>query len=350
MFKNTFLISLLLFVFISCEKDPEPISYSNSYGNGTYILSDNGLNFIKKNTSSLKSEIFSNVNGLSIINPKTIEIYGSKLYIVGDDFYSTDINTLQLLGQVDGFSDPAGCAIVTQNRAFVTDKAESLVKVVDLNDFRIISEIQTGEGTSPAFIINKFDKSFILNGGDSNNYDSTLVTVTYKDDLIPLADISGNLVVGKNPNSAIATGNIKVLCSGVYDENNPSNNIESSFYNIYPSDLLINFSQNLSSIYNANNLVETSNGNNFYFTANGGIYRTNTQMTNVNMVIPIESDVLNITTEKYAVNDTTDAYSNILYMNDLNNSGKIYKYNINLSMMVDTLSVSGKVLDIKFKN
>ena len=73
-------------------------------------------------------------------------------------------------------------------------------------------------------------------------------------------------------------------------------------------------------------------------------------MTNVNMVIPIESDVLNITTEKYAVNDTTDAYSNILYMNDLNNIGKIYKYNINLSLIVDTLSISGKVLDIKFKN
>ena len=73
-------------------------------------------------------------------------------------------------------------------------------------------------------------------------------------------------------------------------------------------------------------------------------------MTNVNMVIPIESDVLNITTEKFAVNDTTDAYSNILYMNDLNNIGKIYKYNINLSLIVDTLSISGKVLDIKFKN
>ena len=90
-------------------------------------------------------------------SPKTIEIYGSKLYIVGNDFYSTDINTLQLLGQVDGFSDATGCAIVTQNRAFVTDKAESLVKVVDLNDFRIISEIETGEGTSPGFIINKYE-------------------------------------------------------------------------------------------------------------------------------------------------------------------------------------------------
>ena len=73
-------------------------------------------------------------------------------------------------------------------------------------------------------------------------------------------------------------------------------------------------------------------------------------MTNTNLVIPINSDVLNITTEKYAVNDSTDAYSNFLYMNDLNNSGKIYKYNINLSLIVDTLSVSGKVLDIKFKN
>ena len=42
-------------------------------------------------------------------------------------------------------------------------------------------------------------------------------------------------------------------------------------------------------------------------------------MTNTNLVIPINSDVLNITTEKYAVNDSTDAYSNILHMNDINN-------------------------------
>ena len=63
-----------------------------------------------------------------------------------------------------------------------------------------------------------------------------------------------------------------------------------------------------------------------------------------------KSDVLDITTEKYAVNDSTDAYSNILYMNDLNNIGSIYKYNINLSTFVDTISVNGQVLDIAFKN
>ena len=350
MIKKYLSFFLIIICFFSCEQDPDPVNYESKYGNGTYILTDNGLNFIKKNTTAVKNQIFSSVNGSSLISPVEIEIYGNRLYIVGKDFYATDINTLQLLGQVGGFVNASGCAIIPQNRAFVSDKSESLVKLVDLDNYRIISEIETGVGTSPGFIINKYDKSFVLNGGDNDNYDSTLITITYKDDLIPLADFSGNLIIGKNPNSALSSGNIKVLCSGVYDENDPTNNIESSFYNIYPTDLLINFSQNLTSIYNANNLVETSNGNNYYFTANGGIYRTNTSMTNVNLIVPIESDVLNITTEKYAVNDTTDAYSNILYMNDLSNTGKIYKYNINLSAFVDTILVSGNVIDIKFKN
>ena len=43
MFKNTLLLSFILIVFVSCEKNQEPINYSNSYGNGTYILSTNGL-------------------------------------------------------------------------------------------------------------------------------------------------------------------------------------------------------------------------------------------------------------------------------------------------------------------
>ena len=350
MIKKYLSFFLIIICFFSCEQDPDPVNYESKYGNGTYILTDNGLNFIKKNTTAVKNQIFSSVNGSSLLSPVEIEIYGNRLYIVGKDFYATDINTLQLLGQVGGFVNASGCAIIPQNRAFVSDKSESLVKLVDLDNYRIISEIETGVGTSPGFIINKYDKSFVLNGGDNDNYDSTLITITYKDDLIHLADFSGNLIIGKNPNSALSSGNIKVLCSGVYDENDPTNNIESSFYNIYPTDLLINFSQDLTSIYNANNLVETSNGNNYYFTANGGIYRTNTSMTNINLIVPIESDVLNITTEKYAVNDTTDAYSNILYMNDLSNTGKIYKYNINLSSFVDTILVSGNVIDIKFKN
>ena len=350
MYINRILLVLISFVFLSCEPETPSQTFANNYGNGTYILTTNGLHFIKKNTNNINNQVFELTNNVAIENPKSLLAYGSRLYIVGNDFYSTDINSLQLLGQVGGFTNASHCAIIPQNRAFVSDRDESSVKLIDLNDYRIISEIETGENTSPSIIINKYDKSFVLNGGNNMNYDSTLVTITYKDDLIPLADFSGNLVIGKNPSSAVNSGNINVLCAGVYDESNPSDNIESSFYNIYPTDLLINFSQNLSGIYNANNLVETSNGNNYYFTANNGIYRTNTSMSNVNLVIPIQSDVLNINTEKYAVNDSTDAYSNFLYMNDLNNSGTLYKYNINLSSFVDTISVNGQIIDIAFKN
>ena len=156
----------------SCEPDPDPVSYESKYGNGTYILTDNGLNFIKKNTTLVKNQIFSSVNGSSLLNPVEIEIYGNRLYIVGKDFYATDINTLQLLGQVGGFVNASACAIIPQNRAFVSDKSESLVKLVDLDNYRIISEIETGVGTSPGFIINKYDKSFVLNVGDNNNYEA----------------------------------------------------------------------------------------------------------------------------------------------------------------------------------
>ena len=349
LFKNIFLILLVLVLF-SCEKTEDQNIFKNNYGKGTYILSENGLHFIKKNTDSIVLNAFETTNRVSLNDPISLIIYGNKLYVIGNDFYEIDLNSLELLGQVSSYSNASGCAIIPQNRAFISYSEESLVKLIDLDDYRIISEIETGENTSPAQIVNKFDKSFVLNSGNINSYDSSLITITYEDRLIPLADISGNLIVGKNPVSALTSGNVKVLCKGVFDESNPSNNIESSFYNIYPDDLLINFYQNLSGIFNANNLVETSSGNNFYFTANGGVYRTNTLMTNINLIIPIQTDVLKITTEKYFVNDTTDAYSNILYMNDINDVGKIYKYNVNLSMMVDTLSVSGKVLDIKFKN
>lgn len=349
MYRYIFLFFLCMFLF-SCEPEENQVNFSNDFGKGTYILSDNGLHFIKKNTDNTLSQVFNSTNGISIQNPKSLLVYGNRLYILGNDFYATDINTLELLGQVSGFSNPSACTIIPYNRAFVSDSDESLVRLIDLVEYRIISEIETGENTSPAFIINKYDKSFVLNGGNNDAYDSTLITITYKDGLIPLADFSGNLIIGKNPNSAINSGNINVLCAGVYDESNPSKNIESSFYSIYPSDLLISYFQNLSGIYNANNLVETSNGNNYYFTANDGIYRTNTSMSNVNLILPIQSDVLGITTEKYAVNDTTDAYSNILYMNDLNNIGSIYKYNINLSTVVDTISVNGQIFDIAFKN
>lgn len=349
--KNTYFFIFILILISSCSTDESiDVTYSNDYGKGTYFVSENSISFISKGGDELKSNIFQYVNQINLSNNKSSLIYGQNIFIIGNELSVLDINTFELLGTVSGFSNAQKCAVVTKNRVFVTDKDESLVKEVNLNNFEIISEIETGANTSPSFIINKFDKSFVLNSGSDINKDSTIVTIKYKDDLIPLAEFSGNLIIGDNPNSAITSGNVKILCKGVYDVNNSSLNTESSFYNIYPNDLLVNFSETLSGIYNAQNLVENTSGTNFYFTAEGGIYRINQLATNINPIISINTNLLKLNSEKYIVNDSTDAYSNMLYMNDLDNLGKVYKYNINLSIFVDTISLNSPVVDISFKN
>ena len=351
--KNTYFFIFILFLLLlsSCSPDESiDVTYSNDYGKGTYFISENSISFIAKGENEIKSNIFEYVNQMNLSNNKSSLIYGQNIFIIGNELSVLDINTFELLGTVSGFSNAQKCAVVTKNRVFVTDKDESLVKEIDLNTFEIISEIETGVNTSPSFIINKFDKSFVLNSGSDINKDSTLVTITYKDDLIPLAEFSGNLIIGDNPNSALTSGNVKILCKGVYDNNNSSLNTESSFYNIYPNDLSINFSESLTGIYNAQNLVENFSGTKFYFTAEGGVYIINELATNINLFISINSNLLKINSEKYVVNDSTDAYSNMLYMNDLDNLGKVYKYNINLSVFVDTISLNSPVVDISFKN
>ena len=78
-----FIFSIL---FFSCEKEPNSINFPNNYGKGTYILTDNGLSFIKKNTSEIENQAFKSVNGSMIQNPKSLLVYGNKLYIIGTNF------------------------------------------------------------------------------------------------------------------------------------------------------------------------------------------------------------------------------------------------------------------------
>ena len=348
--KKLFIYFFTFLLITSCSEDSEEdLYFPNDYGKGTYFITPQNINFIAKGSSEIKNNIFYNVNGFNLLNSKNASVYGSKLFILTNELNIIDINNFSLLGSIAGFSNPQMSAAISQNRIFVTDKGESLVKEVDLLSYEIISEIETGENTSPSFIINKLDKSFVLNGGSSSSIDSTLITVTYEDSLVPLADFSGNLIIGYNPNSAVNSGNIYVLCEGVSNSNN-SPNSESSIYSIYPDDLSISFFENLSGIFNAQNLIQNSSSSNFYFLADGGVYRTNKLATNINPIISINSNLMRINSEKYAVNDSTDAYSDFLFLNDLDNIGSIYKYNINLSSFVDTLIFENNVVDICFKN
>ena len=59
-------------------------------------------------------------------------------------------------------------------------------------------------------------------------------------------------------------------------------------------------------------------------------------------------DVLSLQTESYPITDSTFYNVGMLYMNDIYNSGTIFKYNLYTSMFQDTIIVEGNVKDINF--
>ena len=104
----------------------------------------------------------------------------------------------------------------------------------------------------------------------------------------------------------------------------------------------------LAGIYNAQNLISNWDNSSCYLTAEGGVYRLNPNTLNVNLLVSVNASVISTITESYADSDTTVAYSEMLYMNDLDNPNTIYKYSFSLLSFTDTIIVDGAVKDIAF--
>ena len=77
----------------------------------------------------------------------------------------------------------------------MVDKADAKVKVVDLLTLDINSDIETGDNTQPVFIVSKWWRSIVMNGGlvAASFKDSTIVAIDYRDNLVPLANFNGSI-------------------------------------------------------------------------------------------------------------------------------------------------------------
>jgi hypothetical protein len=354
-----YLFSLLAIVS-SCKEETEdtPI-LANNYGSGYYFATDNGVSYLDSSLTSFvpKNQIFREVNGSSISNVNRIKFQGTKAYIATENsFYSVNIETFGLKGEVTGFKNLVDFDFVALGRIFAVDKEDSKVKEVDLDRMEVASVIETGDSTKPVFIVSKWYRSIVMNGGsepDSLN-DSTIVAIDYKDDLVPLADLMGSLYVGDNPNSAVNIYNLKILCKGIYDPNDLTTKTQSTLVTVNPWDLLIVANTTLNGVYNAQNLVSNDDGTKYYFTAENGIYQMNTNGSSVSLIDPIVSDILYFLDEEYFVftTDTTPPNvlnRNVLFVNDTQNDPSIvYKYNLDLNAFTDTLIFDGNVRDVNF--
>jgi hypothetical protein len=356
---NYLLIATLL--ISSCKEDEAdaPI-FDENYGEGMYIVTDIGVSFYnyKDSLAQVINQIYKTVNNITISNPKKIKFNGGKAYILADNYIIVvDAKTFEHQGMISGFVNPVDFDFVSNDRLFVVDKGDSKVKVVDLKNMEITSDIETGDNTSPVFIVSKLYRSIVMNGGavaDSLK-DSTIVAIDYMEGLVHLADMMGSLYLGNNPNSAVYSGiNLRVLCKGIYDPNDLTTKTQSTLVTVFPWVMYVIASQTLPGIYNAKNLISNNDDTEYYFTAEGGFYKMNNNGTGVSLIKPLVSDVLYYHDEVYSVysvvDSTTYSYNrNILYVNDSENSKNIiYKYNLDTDAYIDTIIVNGTVRDIKF--
>ena len=350
------MISILLLLFVSsCKKDNNDVSsnFDDNYGEGLYILTDLGVNFYNYQDSltQLQENIFSTVNNLSISNANKIKIKGTKVYILaGDHIITSNVNTFEDKGIIDGFYSISDIDFISNDRLIVLDQGDSKIKIVDLRSMEITTNIEAGDSVRPITVFSNSYKSFVFNGGgvSINDRDTTAVVIQYRDNLVHLAEIVDILNVGDNPNSAVISGNLKVLSKGIYDSTNPVNNTESTLSDINQYNNQVYSIDVLTGIYNASNLISNYDNSICYFIAEGGVYTLNTNSLNTNLLVNINASVITSIVDSYADTDSTIAFSEMLYMNDLDNPNLVYEYNRNLSTFTDTITCSGNVRDIKF--
>ena len=347
---------------LTCKREDvvDPINYSSEYGKGVYILTKKGVTYFDNtsegNEKVIKENIYNAVNSESLNNVRSLFIKGDDLFIVTkNSLYWVDIETFANRMRIDGFLNAQNCKRVNYDRMYVSDQGDSKIRIVDLSSKDIIGSVETGENTNPGFILTtntSYFRAFVMNEGGnlSNDYDSTLVTIDYQDSLVLMNEFSGNIIVGKNPVSALINNLIIVLCKGIYDENNPIDNTSSSVYVVHPNNLNVWSIIPLNNIYNANNLTRNSDYTKYFITSHDGVYWLDVANYTPNLVTNKKNpSVLCSDLEEYADTDSTFSYYDILYMNNKNDMGVkyVYKYNIQLNQFVDSFAVNDQVVDIQ---
>ena len=345
---------VLLVIISSCKKDEDKeleVNLPENYGVGMYILTEQGVsfyNYLAEDTlRTLTENIFKKVNNTDIIQPKSLHISGKNAYIIGDQLYIANIETFGNEGKIGGFSNPVSCKKVDEDRLYVVDKGDATVKIVNLNKKEVLGHIETGNTSMPINIVGSWYRAFVMNGGgeDFANKDRSIVSIDYFQSGVVINDFSGKLDVGYNPSSAaFSTNNLWVLCKGVYNTQDPSNNTESSMYKIAPWSNVIDDDKNLTGIYNADNLAINKSKSRMFFSSTDGIYITDLTIYPSLHIPSVDASFITINTEQ--INDSTKV--EYLYTNDANQSGKVLKYEAWTGAFIESIDVNGNALEVAF--
>ena len=233
-----------LFIFLSCEKEPETKKEIPSLNEGGIFILNEGnfmwenasLSFYDKNKKELFNHVFTNVNNKKLGDvAQSMFIKDSIGFIVMNNSFKIEminIYNFKNIGTISGFKSPRYITFINKNKAYVSDLHDKNIKIINPTEKKIIGEIEIGKSTEEMILYN--DLVFVCNwlGGKTIS-----VIDTKKDKLIH------QIPVGREPNSIILDKNNKiwVLCSGGFENNsaptlnkiNPETFIVEKTFNFY---------------------------------------------------------------------------------------------------------------------
>ncbi len=234
------LVSLAITVALSsCEDDDNPPP-SGVYSDGVFIVNEGNstsggsISYYSYQGDTVSNNIFQTVNErpLGTIVQSLTKI-DDKAYIVANGSNKIEVvdrHSFKELATITGLESPRYITAVTNDKAYVTQWGNGgQIKVVDLNNNRIIGTIEAGTG--PEKLYTYYNKIFVANGGGLS-VDSTVFVIDASRDLVV-----DTIEVGHNPKDMVMDidGNLWVLCYGYvqYDENwNVTSESPSELYKI----------------------------------------------------------------------------------------------------------------------
>lgn len=345
--KNNIVILILIFISFSCKKsevgpqriDGEP--YNKEFGSkviigceGNFGWGNASLSLYNTENKSVTNNLYNIQNNLSMGDVlQSSTLFNGDLYVVVNN--SSKIVVLDTAnffskGTITGLTSPRYFLGISDTKAYVSDLNADAITIVNPITLQITGTIAVSDWTEQMVLHD--EKAYVTQKGNNQ-----VLVIDVNTNLI-----TDSITVGKEPNSLVvdAFNNLWVLCSGGIDDLIPElvqiNTSNHSVINSLP----------FSSVFESPNSLQIDTGGVNLFYLNNGLFKQPISATSIEGV-PFVSGGSSIY-YGFGINP----YNNEMYLADAIDyvqAGKVFRYDYSATL-IDSFSVGIIPQDFTFLN
>ena len=334
-----FFVLFLLLAVQACEKDPDPQVSPGAAGyfvvnEGGFNNSNTSISFYDREKDAVTNDVFAAKNGRALGDQtQSMTVFEGKGYIVVQHSAKVEIINADDYSLITTISEDVGSPRyflgVSSSKGYLSDwgnGAEGFVKVIDLDQNKVVNTITTGKGANKMLL--RDGKVYVANSGGFDNDNTISVIDTSNDTVIKTIE------VGDNPNSLQfdKDGNLWVASAGkfVYNEDfsiNEEESTKSTISKIVNDEETARYDIEGIAYPGVAHLNINNAGDNLYFLFNGKVFSMSVSATSTPATALIG--------DKYFYGLAVDPYNDDVIAceaPDYSSPGKVYTYRGNATV------------------